>query len=121
MNRIRYEIKSRGVCYLVNCLVPLSNECILSLFPPSQQVVGNKCDLPTRTVDREQSLLLAHRYAVPFVETSAKTRLGVDEAFYTLVREIRKVVSINSYIMDYFELYVRRAVCFHLLGNQTPA
>lgn len=27
---------------------------------------------------------------MPFVETSAKTRMGVDDAFYTLVREIRK-------------------------------
>ncbi|CAF5196380.1 unnamed protein product [Rotaria magnacalcarata] len=27
---------------------------------------------------------------MPFVQTSAKTRQGVEEAFYTLVREIRK-------------------------------
>ena len=29
---------------------------------------------------------------MPFVQTSAKTRQGVEEAFYTLVREIRKYV-----------------------------
>ena len=33
---------------------------------------------------------VAESYAIPFVETSAKTRQGVDDAFYTLVREIRK-------------------------------
>lgn len=33
---------------------------------------------------------MAKQYGVPFVETSAKTRMGVDDAFYTLVREIRK-------------------------------
>ncbi|CAH0399595.1 unnamed protein product [Chilo suppressalis] len=33
---------------------------------------------------------VARSYGVPFVETSAKTRMGVDDAFYTLVREIRK-------------------------------
>lgn len=33
---------------------------------------------------------VARSYNVPFVETSAKTRMGVDDAFYTLVREIRK-------------------------------
>jgi GTPase KRas protein len=33
---------------------------------------------------------VAKQYGVPFVETSAKTRMGVDDAFYTLVREIRK-------------------------------
>ena len=36
-------------------------------------------------------------YGVPFVETSAKTRMGVDDAFYNLVREIRKDVSYLSY------------------------
>jgi len=32
----------------------------------------------------------AKHYGIPFIETSAKTRMGVDDAFYTLVREIRK-------------------------------
>ena len=36
------------------------------------------------------TLQVAESYAIPFVETSAKTRQGVDDAFYTLVREIRK-------------------------------
>jgi len=47
-------------------------------------MVGNKCDLPTT---RNMNIF---NYGIPFVETSAKTRKGVDEAFYTLVREIRK-------------------------------
>ena len=43
-------------------------------------MVGNKCDLPTiRNID-------IFNYGIPFVETSAKTRKGVDDAFYTLVR-----------------------------------
>ena len=36
----------------------------------------------------------AKNYGIPFVETSAKTRMGVDDAFYTLVREIRKDVRV---------------------------
>lgn len=36
------------------------------------------------------NLKVAKQYGIPFVETSAKTRMGVDDAFYTLVREIRK-------------------------------
>lgn len=59
-------------------------------------VVGNKCDLPTRSVDRKQATDVGKSYGIPFVETSAKTRMGVDDAFYTLVREIRKDVS-SSY------------------------
>ena len=56
-------------------------------------VVGNKVDLPTRTVDTKQAKVVADSYHIPYVETSAKTRQGVDDAFYTLVREIRKYVS----------------------------
>jgi len=53
-------------------------------------LVGNKCDLPTRNVDMNQAKEQAKHYGIPFIETSAKTRMGVDDAFYTLVREIRK-------------------------------
>lgn len=53
-------------------------------------LVGNKCDLQTRTVRMSEAREVAKQYGIPFVETSAKTRMGVDEAFYTLVREIRK-------------------------------
>ena len=56
-------------------------------------LVGNKCDLPTRNVDMNNAKEVAKNYGIPFIETSAKTRMGVDDAFYTLVREIRKDVS----------------------------
>ena len=41
-----------------------------------------------------QAQEVAKQYMIPFVETSAKTRLCVDDAFYTLVREIRKDVGV---------------------------
>lgn len=56
-------------------------------------VVGNKCDLPQRAVDMRAVGETAKSFVIPFIETSAKTRMGVDDAFYTLVREIRKHVS----------------------------
>lgn len=37
-------------------------------------LVGNKCDLSTRTVDTKQAHQLAKSYGVLFTETSAKTR-----------------------------------------------
>lgn len=37
-------------------------------------LVGNKCDLPSRTVDTKQAQDLARSYGIPFIETSAKTR-----------------------------------------------
>lgn len=55
-------------------------------------VVGNKIDLPTRTIDLSYAKDFAASLSMPFVQTSAKTRQGVEEAFYTLVREIRKYV-----------------------------
>jgi GTPase KRas protein len=72
-------------------------------------VVGNKCDLPTRNVSSESARELAANFSIPFIETSAKTRQGVDEAFYTLVREIRKDVSLvfNAMYME-LVLYIDR-------------
>ncbi|EDQ87607.1 uncharacterized protein MONBRDRAFT_9855 [Monosiga brevicollis MX1] len=55
-------------------------------------ICGNKCDLEDkREVSTEEAKALAKQYGVPFLETSAKRRIKVDEAFYDLVREIRKV------------------------------
>ena len=54
-------------------------------------LVGNKCDLEfERQVGTSEGRELARRFKCPFIETSAKLRLNVDEAFSNLVREIRK-------------------------------
>lgn len=37
-------------------------------------LVGNKCDLPARTVETRQAQELARSYGIPYIETSAKTR-----------------------------------------------
>jgi hypothetical protein len=63
-------------------------------------LIGNKIDLTSRNVDLKEAQRTADEYGIPFVQTSAKTRQGVEEGFYTLVREIRKYVSI------YFYLYI---------------
>ena len=49
-------------------------------------LVGNKSDLYTHSVDLQQATDISSRYQIPFLETSAKTGKGVDNAFYTLVR-----------------------------------
>jgi len=54
-------------------------------------VCGNKCDLEKeRVVTTNEGSDLAKSFGCPFVETSAKTRVNVEEAFFKLVREIRK-------------------------------
>ncbi|KAL1791709.1 Q Chain Q, Ligand-bound Ras:SOS:Ras complex [Sigmodon hispidus] len=51
-------------------------------------LVCNKCDLAARTVESQQAQDLACSYGIPYIETSAKTHQGVEDAFYTLVCEI---------------------------------
>ncbi|XP_048191359.1 GTPase ERas-like [Perognathus longimembris pacificus] len=55
-------------------------------------LVGNKCDLvPTISEDARAAVAaLAKSWGAPFVETSAKTQKGVEEAFSLLVREIQR-------------------------------
>lgn len=54
-------------------------------------LIGNKSDLvDQRQVSTESGKELAQFFNCPFLETSAKKREFVEEAFYQLVREIRK-------------------------------
>ncbi|GAW09959.1 ras protein [Lentinula edodes] len=54
-------------------------------------VVANKCDLEyERQVGMNEGRDLARHFGCKFVETSAKVRINVDQAFQDLVREIRK-------------------------------
>ena len=53
-------------------------------------LIGNKCDLQhQRKVTMEEGLTLAQQFGCPFFETSAALRHFVDDAFHTLIREIR--------------------------------
>eukprot|EP00020_Sapocribrum_chincoteaguense_P002621 CAMPEP_0170746194 /NCGR_PEP_ID=MMETSP0437-20130122/8683_1 /TAXON_ID=0 /ORGANISM="Sexangularia sp." /LENGTH=218 /DNA_ID=CAMNT_0011084937 /DNA_START=64 /DNA_END=717 /DNA_ORIENTATION=+ len=54
-------------------------------------LVGNKSDLEQeRQVTTGEGGDLAKEFGIPFLESSAKTRVNVEEAFFQLVREIRK-------------------------------
>lgn len=54
-------------------------------------VVGNKCDLDgERQVSTQEGQTLARNFGCKFIETSAKSRINVDNAFYDIVREIRR-------------------------------
>ncbi|TIB75173.1 hypothetical protein E3Q23_00815 [Wallemia mellicola] len=53
-------------------------------------LVANKADLEyERQVGSNEGRQLAKNFGCRFIETSAKQRINVDEAFYNLVREIR--------------------------------
>lgn len=54
-------------------------------------LVGNKADLEERRhVPQDEAAQLAAQWNVPYIETSAKTRMNVDNVFKELLREIRK-------------------------------
>jgi GTPase KRas protein len=60
-------------------------------------VVGNKCDLESeRQVSTQEGRELAKQWRCRFIETSAKQKINVDEAFYFLVREIRQYTATAS-------------------------
>eukprot|EP00835_Amoeboradix_gromovi_P002222 NODE_121_length_18880_cov_0.205687.p7 type:complete len:173 gc:universal NODE_121_length_18880_cov_0.205687:3440-2922(-) len=50
-------------------------------------LVGNKCDCEEKKViTREQGQALADEYGIPFLETSAKSNINVEEGFFTLAK-----------------------------------
>ncbi|EJU04578.1 ras-like protein [Dacryopinax primogenitus] len=65
-------------------------------------IVANKCDLEyERQVGAHEGRQLAQHYGCKFIETSAKQRLNVDDAFATLVREIRRYNSAGQAVAGF--------------------
>lgn len=64
-------------------------------------ILGNKCDIQDRRqVSRERGEQLAIEYNIKFMETSAKSSFNVEEAFFTLAKDIKtkmekKLVSVT--------------------------
>ncbi|KAL3843650.1 hypothetical protein ACJIZ3_001053 [Penstemon smallii] len=54
-------------------------------------LVGNKCDLvESKAVDTETAKAFADELGIPFLETSAKDSINVEQAFLTMAAEIKK-------------------------------
>ncbi|ORZ36370.1 ras family-domain-containing protein [Catenaria anguillulae PL171] len=54
-------------------------------------LVGNKCDVADKKViSKEQGQELADEFGIKFIETSAKSNIGVEEAFFSLAKDIKK-------------------------------
>jgi len=59
--------------------------------PVPLMLVGNKCDKITeREVSREEGMNMARRLKCDFIESSAKTCVNVERAFYGVVKMIRQ-------------------------------
>ncbi|KAG0265887.1 GTP-binding protein [Mortierella polycephala] len=54
-------------------------------------LIGNKCDMPDKkVVSKDQGQALADEFGIKFLETSAKSNICVEEAFFSLARDIKK-------------------------------
>jgi len=53
-------------------------------------LVGNKSDIEERVISFSEGKELAGKWGVPFLESSAKLRINVEEAFMVALKEIRK-------------------------------
>ena len=53
-------------------------------------LLGNKCDLQEKkVVDTSRGQALADEYNILFLETSAKNNTNVEEAFFSIARDIK--------------------------------
>lgn len=94
-----------------------------------KMLLGNKCELEEkRQVSRERGEQLAVEYGIKFIETSAKASIRVEDAFFTLARDIKakmekKLVSfiitksIQCINLTNFSIFPL-SFCTHLIGRR---
>ena len=64
-------------------------------------IIGNKSDLDDyRKVPKQRGEMLAVEYGIKFMETSAKSSLNVEEAFFELARDIKNKMDKSSIRMN---------------------
>eukprot|EP01117_Protostelium_nocturnum_P000607 TRINITY_DN106_c0_g1_i1.p1 TRINITY_DN106_c0_g1~~TRINITY_DN106_c0_g1_i1.p1 ORF type:complete len:207 (+),score=72.38 TRINITY_DN106_c0_g1_i1:94-714(+) len=63
-------------------------EVYLTNMEPVILLIGNKVDKAQREVSREEGIKFAKEHSMLFIESSAKTKLGIQQAFEELVQKI---------------------------------
>nr|pir hypothetical protein D1037.4 - Caenorhabditis elegans [Caenorhabditis elegans] len=77
-----------------------------------RMIIGNKCDIEERReVSRDRGEQLAIEYGTKFLETSAKANLNIDEAFFTLARDIKSKMEQNE-----MRAATGAAICFKFIA-----
>ena len=52
-------------------------------------LIGNKCDMSEREIDKNEGEKMAQRYGLSFYETSAREGTNVEEAFLDIAKQIK--------------------------------
>ncbi|PRP80437.1 Rab GTPase [Planoprotostelium fungivorum] len=97
-----YYRRADGVLLVYDCTSPSSfasiNQWIANVDQHAQagtnkMLIASKCDLiDAQVIHPSKGEALAKEYSIPFVQTSAKSSLNVDEAIIGLTKEIKKRV-----------------------------
>ncbi|EFA76382.1 Ras GTPase [Heterostelium album PN500] len=97
-----------------------NEECLLDIYDTAGQEdfsavrdqymrTGNKCDLQDfREVSTADGEELARKLNCKFLETSAKERINVSEAFHELVKEVKKARSNSQNQTDHSETHHKK-------------
>ena len=60
-------------------------------------LIGNKCDIDSKkAVTTEEGKELASSLGIPFMETSAKTSINVEQSFLRMANEIKSRVAVTT-------------------------
>lgn len=81
-----------------------------------KMLLGNKCELEEkRQVSKERGEQLAVEYGIKFIETSAKASIRVEDAFFTLARDIK--AKMEKKLVSFIEKYIKIETIFINLIN----
>ena len=91
---IVYSVNNRDSFEMVNSTLQRL-QCVKGNIPVV--ILGNKCDEEVRRkVTTDEAVNLAERWNVPFLETSAKFRINIEEAFNALIAEIYQKMKMSK-------------------------
>lgn len=83
--------KSKGKLQRINKPNRFANAGVCKIL------VGNKCDMEeNRRVSFEEGMELAKHYEIPFLETSAKNSINVENSFITMSNEIKRTIQTKA-------------------------
>ncbi len=82
-----YDVTSRSSFENIEHWMTNISKCASS--DVNKLILANKCDIEDeRVISREEGQALADKYGVPFMETSAKASINIEEAFFQIAGDI---------------------------------